>query len=130
MSNYYEYLMEEMSKDLNDHWETESERAHELCFILSLSEQPVSETFFHLYAADINANKQSMYNAAAFFKGMDFLHIECDCENEDKPYCNINNLKHSLFYSIGFDCYSTKNDIWDSLAARIAAVRQQLEYNF
>lgn len=129
MNEYFQYLMEEMSLDLNEQWEGDSERAHEFCFILSLTDQPVSETHFNFYAANVDVNQRSLQNAAAFFRGMNFLHVMCDCEDSDKSDCTFSNISESPFYAIGLSSLFNEDNIWQSMRDRIASVKSELGYN-
>ena len=129
VNEYYQYLMEEMSSDLNEQWQDDSERAHEFCFILSLTDQPVSETHFNFYAANVDVNPQSLQNAAAFFRGMNFLHVTCDCEDHEKADCSFFNVSESPFYSVGLSFLFHENEIWESMKNRISDVKSELNYN-
>jgi len=127
VSNYSTYLMLEMSKDINEVWENNSDRAHEFCLLLSLTGQPVPETFFKMYLANVDCNQETLYNAVAFFTGLGFLKIECDCENHDKLLCDLNYTEDSSFFKIGEDFFQSKDKVWSSLRSRIDSLQHELQ---
>jgi hypothetical protein len=127
MNYFYEYLMFDMAEDINSSWDTESERAHEFCFILSLLEDEVPETFFKMYASQINASEQCIENALAYFSGMNLLSVFCDCAPDWKSTCEIYNLEDSKFYQIGNESFLSKDKNWELTNERLVLARLEIK---
>lgn len=124
MNEFYEYLMLEMADEINGQWEEESDRAHELCFLLSVDGKVIPETFWNFYVAGVGAPHENLTNAAAFFSGMGLLTIDCDCESEWKTSCAIHNIRESEFYESGENCMMNEQDVWLELIKRVVDVRE------
>jgi hypothetical protein len=129
MSEFHQYLMNEMASEINTTWESDSEKAHEMCFLLSVDGQPVPETFFRFYAANINAEYSSIFNAACFFSGMGLLNIQCDCEHDFKNCCELLDITESPFFAKGQEFVRSNRNEWAQLVAQIVEVREQCEVN-
>jgi hypothetical protein len=125
MNEFYEYLMLEMASDINGEWQESSQRAHELCFLLSLDESPIPEVFLRFYASKVDANEELVMNAVAFFSGMGLLDIHCDCAAEWKNSCDIFNVAESDFYEAGISCKTNEENLWNELTSRLCSVREE-----
>jgi hypothetical protein len=127
VNEYYDYLMSEMCDDLHTEWATDSERAHEFCFILSISGEPVQETFFNLYLANLQVEKNTVHNALAFFSGLGALQVSCDCDPDSKIICDINHIEDSEFFSAGRDALAKQDEVWRSIVTRLEVIRSDLQ---
>jgi hypothetical protein len=124
VNEFYEYLMLEMAGDIKGTWEDESQRAHELCFLLSLDGHKIPESFFKFYSCNVDVPHEKILNAAAFFSGMGLIEIECDCKDEWKTCCDFNRIEESEFYEAGEDCMTTEQEVWYDLIQRVVDVRE------
>jgi hypothetical protein len=127
MEDFYNYLMFEMAFDINSELESNSEKAHELCFVLSLSYDPIPETFFRLYCSGTDVPPEYFINALAFFQGANLLSVFCDCSPQDKHMCEIYHSLEGPFFEAGQKAVAEKEDIWLELDARIHEMRHVLE---
>lgn len=124
MNDFYEYLMLEMATQINSEWDHEYHRAHELCFLLSLDSEPVPETFFRLYAANIECDSTVIENALAFFSGLGLLNVQCDCLPEDKIVCEYHLIEESPFFLRGQQSLAENSAVCKDLTKRLASIRE------
>lgn len=124
MNEFYQYLMLEMATQINSEWDHEYHRAHELCFLLSLDSKPVPETFFRLYAANIQCDENVIQNALAFFSGLGLLSVPCDCLDEDKIVCEYHMIEDSPFFLRGKQSLKENSVMCKNLNERIASIRK------
>jgi hypothetical protein len=126
METFFDYLMSDMAEDINSEWEDNSEKAHELCFLLSLEGSPVPETFYNIYSANLSIPAEILENATAFFHGCGFLTVDCDCKPREKPLCFINSIDKNLFFLKGKESADKKDKTWLSLNDRILTMKESL----
>lgn len=123
MNEFYRYLMLEMASEINNEWEESSQKAHELCFLLSLDGHEIPETFFRLYACGVDVQEEVIVNALSFFTGMGLIKVNCDCSDEWQSSCEINSISESHFYEAGKSCVSNKEEVWTNLVDRVTSMR-------
>ena len=121
-----EYLMFDATSEINDSFESESERAHEFMIILSAIGGNIPETFFRLYSVGLDVHDKIMENALGYFMGVGLVKVDCDCEDADKSLCSVHSIQTNDYYghgesSVGHssEWYNTRNrvvalsaDIW------------------
>jgi len=98
MEDYYNFLMYELKDIEEEGFENASSIAHEVCILFSLDKQPMPETFYRLYLANLNTDYSVFYNATAYFAGAGLLQIQCDCSDDAKYLCDLNSIDQSAFY--------------------------------
>lgn len=124
MENFYEYLMLEMAGQINEEWDHEYHRAHELCFLLSLDGHPVPETFFRMYSSNVECDMAIIENALAFFSGLGLLSVPCDCASGDKVICEYHLIEESPFFLRGKKSLEENSLLCKNLTARLASIRE------
>ena len=125
MNEYYDFLMNEL-KDVVDSFESDNERARELCVVMSLGPQPIPETFYRLYIANLQIDPVYVKNAVSYFMGLGKLEIDCDCSPEDKSICDILEMKQSPHFFAGqTSCFAGDNE-YDSISSKISTMRLEV----
>jgi hypothetical protein len=124
MIEYFEFLMDELSS-VYEEFDDDNDRAHAVMVTLSAFGN-IPETYYRLYIAPLQIDKDRLHNCLAYFVGIGEIDIECDCSPEDKFLCDINEIYRTEFYKFGkesifntrewYKCHNEvlamKSDLW------------------
>lgn len=101
VESLYHFLMDELHT-VTEEFENTSHAAHEVCVLLAVDGQPVPETFYRLYTANLTIDPIIMMNAICYFTGVGILQVDCDCSDHDKAICDIASVRNTDFFHAGF----------------------------
>lgn len=101
MESLYQFLMDELYT-VTEEFENTSHAAHEVCVLLAVDGEPIPETFYRLYTANLAIDPIIVMNAVCYFSGAGIIQVDCDCADNDKAICDIHSIKNTDFFHAGF----------------------------
>lgn len=93
------YLMFDLA-DVSDCFLDHGDKAYAVVQTLACGGDVIPESFIALYLGGLEIDTEIMSNVLAWFMGLGYLDIECDCGN-DKVLCAIPFIRSNSYFSAG-----------------------------